>query len=100
MKARLTAAASVGVAVLVVLASGCGTIATISQAKPEENLIYSGTRFETSSELAVVHTFPDLPLSVAADTLALPYTIPHSLSGRRGHNSPSTQPSSDPEPSE
>jgi uncharacterized protein YceK len=79
--------------IMVAIAHGCGTIGTISQAKPGENLIYSGTRAETASGWAFSHTLPDLPFTIVGDTLALPYTVPHAF----WQKSPSTQPKSDSE---
>jgi hypothetical protein len=48
--------------------------------EPYPNIVYGGLRNELSP--VSPHTFFDIPFSAAADTLALPYTIPRSI-----HNS-------------
>jgi len=53
-------------------AAGCGTIYSISNNEPFPNIIYGGTR-------CTGHEVLDIPLSMAADTIALPYTIPRSI---------------------
>ena|SRR5690242_5376618 len=53
-------------------AVGCGTIYSIGNNEPFPNIVYGGVHY-------VGHNILDLPLCVAADTVALPYTIPRSI---------------------
>lgn len=80
-------------------ASGCGTLISVvaDEAPYYDNLIYSGVRLDcwaafdpdtshfrpAGKVLAVV----DIPLSTAADTVCLPYTIPKAIVGRRDESS-------------
>jgi len=54
---------------------GCGTIATIGQNKDFPVQAYSGSQGELRSGWAFSHVFLDVPLTVAADTIVLPYTV-------------------------
>lgn len=59
--------------------AGCGTIMTIvgdAQTGCRLNLLYSGTRFSFTN----VHGgIVDVPFSLVADTVTLPYTIPRTI---------------------
>lgn len=68
---------------LVLPLSGCGTVITLSEDKPRL-LIYSGVRLDVEEAGKVDEPFEfypwwmgcwDLPCSLVADTLVLPYTL-------------------------
>lgn len=63
------------VALFAVALSGCGTIVTLSDSKTWPNQIYAGTRASARGHA----TQPDIPFSLVADTLILPYTIPRTI---------------------
>ena len=68
---------------LLVLCSGCGTIFTHSVSRDErETGVYQGVRFDCeachSDQPILCFLVFDLPLSLAADTLVLPYDITYS----------------------
>ena len=64
-------------ALALALLSGCGTILTLSESETK-NKVYSGTIRHL--ELKCAHAVClDFPLSLVADTVVLPVTIPWSL---------------------
>ena len=62
---------------LLLSCGGCGTGYSIESNEPFPNIIYGGTR----SDLASAHLsfVADVPFSLVADTVVLPYTIPRSI---------------------
>jgi uncharacterized protein YceK len=63
--------------IALLLISGCGTAGTLNAKSGQTNLVYSGVREETHP--LSPHTFLDLPFSLVADTVVLPYTIPRTV---------------------
>ena len=61
-----------------VTVSGCATVATLAEDEPK-NKIFSGTRTHVSSGCGCTLCI-DLPFSLAADIVALPYTVPKTIS--------------------
>ena len=57
------------------LCSGCGTIVTLSHNQEWPNQIYAGTRASANGHVTQI----DVPFSLIADTLVLPYTIPRTI---------------------
>jgi len=57
------------------LLSGCGTIWALSNNEQWPNQIYAGTRASATGH----STQLDVPFSLIADTLVLPYTIPRTI---------------------
>jgi uncharacterized protein YceK len=61
------------------LSSGCVTIMTLSEPQPC-NKVYSGTIGNLSDGWWLAHSlFMDVPFSLIADTIVLPYTIPKTI---------------------
>ena len=70
----------VGLLIVLLLFTSCGTIATLQADADSDcrlNLLYSGTR--ASATAAHGSLWLDIPFSVVADTLVLPYTIPRTV---------------------
>jgi uncharacterized protein YceK len=64
---------------VVLIVSGCGTIITLQEDAEFDcraNIVYLGTRRTVAN---VAHTWPDIPFSLVADTLVLPYTVPKTI---------------------
>ena len=77
-------------ALIAIFASGCGTIASVSENEPYPNIVFGGIRNELSPING--HTMFDLPLSAVADTLVLPYTVPRSIyNANHPNGKPSTK---------
>ena len=56
--------------------AGCGTILAVTQNIPFPNQIYGGS---LHGPWAGGHNVLDLPFSLIADTIVLPYTIPRTI---------------------
>jgi len=78
-------------AAVALMESGCGTVATIKHPSyVGGGIVYSGSRWDSQSviegsqrrDVFLLSLALDLPFSFVADTVALPYTIPYSLSHR------------------
>jgi uncharacterized protein YceK len=67
----------------ILLVTGCATIGTVGQHNDHPTQVYSGTSAELSSRWAFMHMFLDVPFSVVADTIVLPYTIPATIMNSR-----------------
>ena len=55
--------------------SGCGTLVTLTDNKEWPNQIYAGTRASANGHATQI----DVPFSLIADTVVLPYTIPRTI---------------------
>ena len=60
---------------LVCFCSGCGTLVTLTDNKEWPNQIYAGTRAAANGHATQI----DVPFSLIADTVVLPYTIPRTI---------------------
>ena len=61
--------------------AGCSTIVCLGDNKGTPNQIFAGTREDLNP-----HTIYDLPFSLVADTIVLPYTIPRTIYNRHHAN--------------
>jgi uncharacterized protein YceK len=66
--------------------SGCGTMSALGNDRMWPNQVYAGTRAAAGGHATQL----DIPFSVVADTIVLPYTIPRTLHNQK--HPPSTQP--------
>jgi uncharacterized protein YceK len=71
---------------LAMLAGGCGTMAALGRDEMWPNQVYAGTRAAAGGHV----TQFDVPFSLVADTLVLPYTIPRSIHNQK--HPPATRP--------
>ncbi len=71
-----------------IMGSGCGTVATIKHpCYQEDRIVYGGTRWDSEAvregiqnrDVLLSTVAFDVPFSLVADTVALPYTISYSL---------------------
>jgi uncharacterized protein YceK len=67
-------------------AAGCGTMSALDTNKQWPDQVYAGTRAAAGGHA----TQWDVPLSLVADTVVLPYTIPRTLQNQK--SAPSTRP--------
>lgn len=101
MNATLRMIGRLASVVVALAAQGCGTILTVSnwdRQGSKHALVYSGVRFDYScafDEERLQHAVflkpfcvLDLPLSLAGDTVVLPYTA---IKGRYGEPTPASQ---------
>ncbi len=67
---------SATIAATITMSLGCGTLVTLSDNKSFPNQIYAGTRAMLFGRGC---TQIDVPFSIVADTIVLPYTIPRTV---------------------